>query len=232
MKVEEIMTQEVITIGPDAELRDVAAILTERHISGLPVCDAQRRVIGVVSEGDILVKEQGLLEEHHKLFDRGRRAERARKSRAVTVRDAMTTPAITISPKCSVAEAARLMSEHYINRLPVVRRDELVGIVSRTDLVRAFVRSDDDIRHEIEDEVLVRTMWLEPPSAVHVDVQRGTVHLTGRLDIRSDAVMLERLVERVPGVISVEAALTWAVDDTTRRGQRELRAALVHDERA
>ena len=232
MKVDEIMTREVLTIGPDAELRDVAAILAERHISGLPVCDAQRRVVGVVSEGDILFKEQGLLEEHPGLFERRRRAERGRKARAVTVRDAMTTPPITVSPSCSVAEAAGLMGDQHVNRLPVVRGDELVGIVTRTDLVRAFVRSDAEIRREIEYDVLVRTLWLEPPSAVEVQVERGAVRLTGQLDTRSEALMLERLVERVPGVVSVEPALTWAIDDTTRRGQRELRSSFVHAGRA
>ena len=143
MKVEEIMTREVLTIGPEADVRDVARVFVENGISGLPVCGAQREVLDVVSEGDILFKEHGPVASGSVFVSRLRGAadKEAKKARARTVHDAMTAPAITVSPQCSVARAARLMSEYGINRLPVVRGDELVGIVTRTDLVRAFVRS-------------------------------------------------------------------------------------------
>ena len=115
------------------------------------------------------------------------------------------------------------MSEHGINRLPVLRRDELVGIVTRTDLVRAFVRSDEDIRREIREEVLCETLWLEVPEAVVVQVERGAVRLSGRMETRSEALLLERLVGRVPGVVSVQPNLSWTIDDTTRKAKRQLR---------
>ena len=120
MKVREIMTTDVLTIGPEAELRDVARLFVEHGISGLPVCGARREILGVVSEGDILFKEQGRANEGQSLLARldGSAARAADKAAAVKVGEAMTAPAITVPPYCSVAEAARLMSEHGINRLP------------------------------------------------------------------------------------------------------------------
>ena len=178
MKVDQIMTHEVLTIGPETEVRDVARILVEHNISGLPVCGLRREVLGVVSEGDILYKEHGPGPVRSRLlglFDRKRQTALA-KSEARTAGEAMTSPAITIPSYCSVAEAARLMSEHGVNRLPVVKGSdsELVGIVTRADLVKAFVRSDDDIRAEIKEDLLRRTFWLEAPDVFVVEVERGS----------------------------------------------------------
>ena len=118
----------------------------------------------MISEGDILYKEHDPSTGRKGgplawLIDGNTPA--VIKSRALTVREAMTSPALTVTPWSSVSEAARLMTERGINRLPVVRNDELVGIVTRTDLVRAFTRSDGEIERELRDEVLERTLWLE-----------------------------------------------------------------------
>jgi CBS domain-containing protein len=219
MKIKDIMTTEVLTIGPEAPLKDAARILVEHSVSGIPVCDIERRVLGVVSEGDILYKERGAPERGRFawLFDG---SPPDVKAGARTVGEAMTSPPITISPFRSVDEAARLMTEHGVNRLPVVVDEELVGIVTRADLVRAFTRSDADIRREIVQELLERTLWLEP-GTVEVGVVSGQVRLAGRLQTRSDTGLLERLVKRVAGVVSVESELEWVVDDTTRRGRKE-----------
>jgi CBS-domain-containing membrane protein len=229
MRVEQIMTRDVLTIGPEAEVREVARIFVEHGISGLPVCGARREVLGVVSEGDILLKERGPVERQRPLWSRlgGKSATEARKALAIKVLDAMTSPVITVSPYCSVAEAARLMSEHGVNRLPVIQRDDLVGIVTRTDLVKAFIRSDEEIREEIKEDLLRRTFWLEVPEVVVVEVTRGAVRLTGKVETRSEAEALERLSARVPGVISVEADLTWTIDDTTRKAKREFERSLA-----
>lgn len=219
MHVQELMTTPVLSIGPEASLKDVAAIFVERGISGLPVCDAENHVIGVISEGDILYKEYDP-RLRRKRQRRGRLTDSSPaaviKSKAQTVGQAMTSPPITVSPSSSVSAAARLMTGRGIKRLPVVRGDELVGIVTRTDLVRAFTRSDDEIERELRDEVLQRTLWLDPDS-VDVEVKRGVVKLAGMLQSRSDAVLLERLAARAPGVVSVASELTWKVDDPSRR---------------
>ena len=221
MKVQDIMTREVVTIGPEADLRDVAAVLIDNSISGLPVCGVQRELLGIVSEADILTKEGGPREESRLLRRIRATSASARKARALKVKDAMTAPVVTISPYASVAEAARRMSDLGIKRLPVVKDGELVGIVSRTDLVRAFVRSDAEIAQEIKEDILRRTLWLEVPEAVQVHVERGAVRLSGQVETATDAVLLQRLVARVPGVVAVDGELGWRFDDD-ERARREL----------
>jgi len=217
MKVQEIMTSDVVTVGPEMDLRDVARILIDKGISGLPVCGVRRELLGVVSEGDILVKEGGPRQQRgFRERLRGSDTKTAQKARALTVRDAMTTPVVTVSPRASVAEAARRMSDNGVKRLPVVRDGELVGIVSRTDLVRAFVRSDEEIHHEIREDVLRRTLWLQTPEAVEVHVDRGAVRLSGEVETSTDAVLLEKLVARVPGVVSVQSDVGSRFEDDAR----------------
>ena len=222
MQVQEIMTPEVVTVDSETDLREVARTLVKHGITGVPVCGAEREVLGVVSEGDILVKEGGL-REMHRWFGRLRAGEqeKARKAGALKAWEAMTTPAVTISPYASVAEAARRMSDLGIKRLPVVKDDRVVGIVSRTDLVRAFLQSDDEIRREIQEDLLRRTLWLEVPEAMQVHVHHGAVRLTGQVETATDAVLLHRLAARVPGVVSVEAEVGWRFNDD-ERAQREL----------
>ena len=220
MKVQEIMTRDVVTVGPEADLRDVAKFLVDNGISGVPVCGVRRELLGIVSEGDILVKEGGPREERGFLGRLRRTEASAQKARAIKVREAMTAPVVTISPHASVAEAARRMSDLGIKRLPVVQDDKLVGIVSRTDLVRAFVRSDDEIRREIREDLLRATLWLEVPDAVQVHVEHGSVRLSGQVETATDSALLERFVARVPGVVSVSAEVGWRFDDRTRHAER------------
>lgn len=230
MRVSEIMTTNVLTIGPEAPVRDVAAILVEHRISGLPVCDMEGHVVGVVSEGDILYKEHDPREARARgplawIADGSPNDAGYRKAAALTSGTAMTAPAITIGPRATVADAARLMSERNVNRLPVVDDEgALLGIVTRADLVRAFVRSDEQVEAEIRADVLGRTLWVEE-GRVDVEVRRGEVTLSGSLDRRSDVEVLERLVGRVPGVVAVASSVAWRVDDTTRRGRAALEPA-------
>ena len=144
MKVRDLMQSDVRTTSPDESLKDVARTLVENRISGMPVCDAEGKVVGVISEGDILFKERGRPEQRSAplgwLLDGGSRTD-LKKATARTVGDAMTAPAVTIRPSSSATAAARLMIEQGVNRLPVVMQDgRVVGIVTRADLVRAFTR--------------------------------------------------------------------------------------------
>jgi CBS domain-containing protein len=223
MRVDQLMTIAVKTVAPGTPLKTVAAILVESRISGAPVCDVDGRVLGVVSEADFLLKERGV-ERRGGLLSwvvTQPDPETAAKAGARTAAEAMSSPAITISPYRSVHEAARLMLEHGINRLPVVKEDRLVGIVTRADLVRAFDRPDHMIALEIGSDVLERTLWI-PAGAVQVSVERGEVTLRGEVEGRSDAALIERLVARVPGVVGVTSELTWRVDDLSRKYQREI----------
>ncbi len=226
MKVQDVMTGDVLTVRTSTSLKEAAAILTERRISGLPVVDAENRVVGVLSEGDILFKESGAVEKQGFL---------ARllsmpvpglelKIAAKTAGEAMSTPALTIGPRRPLTEAANTMIDEGVNRLPVVDEDgKLIGLVTRADLVRAFVRSDEDVAREIREEVIRRTLWIEP-DAVEVTVEEGEVHLSGEVETKSDAELIPTFVQRVPGVVSVLSKLRWRVEN----GDRDKRLVLWH----
>jgi CBS-domain-containing membrane protein len=219
MKVVDVMTKDPVTIGPETPLKDVADMLVARGISGLPIVESTGELVGVVSEADLLVKEKGAEPEArggfgwHWLVSRAAGVEERAKLAARTAGEAMSAPAISIRPEQQVAEGARRMVENQVNRLPVVdEQGKVIGIVTRADLVRVFSRSDQEIEHEIEHDVVLRTLWIEP-NRVKVRVARGEVSLTGRLDTKLTAELLPRLVERVPGVVSVSADLSWVADE-------------------
>jgi CBS domain-containing protein len=221
MRVEDVMTRVVRTVSPDTSLREAAEILAELRISGLPVVD-EGKVVGVVSEADILTKERGKAPEggglFRLLFEENGHA-RA-KMLAKTAGEAMTAPAITIAPHRPVAEAAGTMIDRRVNRLPVVDDDgTLLGIVTRADLVRAFVRSDAEIAREIREDVVLHSMWIAPEQ-IEVKVVDGAVTLAGQLETRDDATLLPEFVKRVPGVVAVESHLTWEIDESSAREKR------------
>lgn len=215
MKVEDVMTRDVKTVERDTTLKDAAALLAELGVSGLPVLQ-DGRVIGVVSEADILFKERagkpddagliGLLLEIETLDVEA-------KLRARTVGEAMTAPAITIGQRRPLPEAAATMLDKRISRLPVVDDDgALVGIVTRADLVRAFVRPDADIAREITNEVILGALWISPEE-IEVEVEEGMVTIGGTVDTRADAELIPAFAERVPGVVSVNSGLAWRSED-------------------
>jgi CBS domain-containing protein len=215
MRVAELMTTDVLTIGPEGSLKDVASLFSERGISGLPVVGDRGQVLGVVSEADILFKERGDRPEKRSfvgwLLSGGFEAEA--KLDARTVGEAMTSPALTIEAGQQVYEAAQKMTTHGVNRLPVVDADgKLVGIVTRTDLVRAFTRSDAELLREIREGVIQKTLWI-PPDRVKVTVHKGEVALSGRVETKTDAELLLRLVQRIPGVVAVTSELGWEYEE-------------------
>ncbi|MEV7535570.1 CBS domain-containing protein [Streptomyces hydrogenans] len=200
LKVGGLMTDDVVSALPDTSFRDVAKLLAEHDITGLPVVDADDHVVGVVSESDLLAR------------------------RALTARGVMSTPAVTVHAEEAAADAARLMVRRGVERLPVVDEEErLVGIVTRRDLLRVFLRPDPEIRRRIREEVLADAMDL-PPDAVDVHVLDGVVTLAGRLRQRSQASTLRRLAERVEGVVAVVDRLS-AGDDGTRVDASSTRSA-------
>lgn len=218
--VRDVMTTPVITVRPEAPLKDVARVLVRHLISGVPVVDDVGHIVGLISETDFLVKEGGPEAIHHRLLawvvgeSEATEAQLA-KVGAIVARDAMTVPAVVIDPDRPIHEAARLMVKRRINRLPVVDADgRLVGIVSRADIMRAFVRPDEDLKRTIREKVIVETMWLDP-AEVELEVADGVVRVRGTLDRRSTAEILERFIGRVDGVVAVQADLAWQLDDRT-----------------
>ena len=210
MEIGDLMTTTVITVGPESALKDAAAILAKSRVSGLPVVDARGAVIGVLSEGDIVYREsRGAAAEDRFGSRRGPSAQVDSKLVSTTVGGLMSSPAVTIGPRRPVTEVAQTMIEKGVNRLPVVDDEgQLVGIVTRSDLLRALVRSDDEVAAEIREDVLHRQLWLEA-GHVRVDVDRGRVRLTGLVETQTDAESIPILVQRVPGVVSVVSRLGW-----------------------
>ena len=200
-RVRAVMTQEVVTVNEHASFKDVAMLIAERRVSAVPVLDQEGRVLGIVSEADLVLKEEypeGPPE--RRLFQGRRRRIAQAKAAGDTAAELMTAPAVTIGPDASVAEAARLLHRHGIKRLPVVDpAGPLLGIVSRADLLKVFLRSDPDIAREIRQQVLMRAMWMNPDT-VAIDVRDGVVTLTGQLERRSLIPITVSLVRGLDGV--------------------------------
>jgi CBS domain-containing protein len=216
MKIKDVMTSNVMAVEPATSLKEVASLLVERRVSGVPVVDPEGRVLGVISEADILFKEcgrqgpQGVLAW---LLEPGGAA----KLEATSAAEAMTAPARTIGPERPVSEAAKRMLEEAVNRFPVVDEDgTLVGIVTRADLVRAFVRSDEAIAREIREDVVLKTLWIAP-EALEISVDQGAVRIGGHVESKTDAELIEAFARRVPGTVSVESHLTWLEENGRRR---------------
>jgi CBS domain-containing protein len=217
LTVADVMTGSVTAVLPDTPLKHVARLLVSGGISGVPVVDADRHVLGVVSEADLLIKEQGAAALPHRRAARVRGESKATvagmaKVGATTAGAAMSSPAITIGAEAGLPAAAAIMVERGVNRLPVVRDGVLIGIVTRADLIRAYVRTDAQIAETIREDVLLRHLLVNPV-LFDITVSNGVVRMSGRAETRSIAEMIERLVAVVPGVIALEADLTWALDD-------------------
>jgi CBS-domain-containing membrane protein len=185
------MTLDVLKAFETDSVKGIARWLAAGSVSALPVVDGEDRVVGVVSEADLLRRTRA-----------GENSARARSAAEV-----MTEPPVTVRPEASVREAARIMLEHRVKRLPVVDDvGRLLGIVSRADLVRLFVRPDEDIRREVREDVIHHDLRIDP-ATILVGVKDGIVVLQGQLERSSLIAALVRLVEGVDGVIAVENRL-------------------------
>ena len=214
MNVGDVMTSEVKTISSDAPLKEAATVMVNAGISGLPVVDDDRKVIGIITEADFVNAEA------NRSWGRQRRRllanflGEAEPQQARTVADVMSGDPHTIDRGSTVTEAARKMTDQHVKRLPVVTPDgTLEGIISRADVMAAFARADDQLRDEIVNDVLVGVLQLDP-NHVTVVVDDGIVTLDGSVPTRTDGRLLEELAVRVEGVISVESSLAWSHDDT------------------
>jgi CBS domain-containing protein len=189
--VRDVMTTGVVTVRPDTPYRVIAAMFREHRVSGFPVTAADGTVIGVVSESDLLALAAG---RHH----RGHRADGP-----ATAGDLMTCPAVTISPDDPVQTAARVMHSHRLQRLPVVDRDRrLVGIVSRSDVLSVFRRSDEEIRREITQDVIADGFFTDPARLI-VTVHNGIVTLEGEPGSAVLGAGIAGQVEHLEGVVAV-----------------------------
>ncbi|KUN24862.1 hypothetical protein AQJ23_19345 [Streptomyces antibioticus] len=204
--VSDVMTRSVVALGSTVTFKDIVKAMRRRQISALPVVDDGHRVVGVVSEADLLPKEE--FRAHDADEDvRLRRPEALARAQARTAGELMTAPAVTIDPDASLARAARIMARHQVKRLPVVDgAGVLTGIVSRTDLLKVFLRTDADIAEEVRREV-VEPLFPDPLEPVRVDVRDGVVTLTGRVWDTGLVPIAVRLTRAVEGVVDADSAL-------------------------
>lgn len=213
MQIRDLMTTTVITIAPEAPLKEAARRMIEAGVSGLPVTTEDGDLVGVITEADFVKTEanRGNTKRHRPLRWFTHRDEIP--SEALTVADVMTAEVITLPSEADHSEAARLMEKSKVKRVPVVDDGRLVGVVSRRDVLRAFTRPDGVIVAELEDQVLRKILWIEP-KAIRIACTDGNVRLSGRLETRSDAQLVVEFARRIDGVASVHDQLTWEVDNT------------------
>jgi CBS domain-containing protein len=202
------MTRDVITVTPQSPYREIVDRLVADKVSAVPVVEPYGRVGGVVSEADLLHKVEAVGEARDRRVVLRMPRHSNAKSQGVTAAELMTAPPVTVWPATSVVAAARRLEAKKVKRMPVVDDDGcLVGIVSRRDLLRMHTRPDRDVRDDIVDGVLVRTLWIDPLS-VEVDVVDGVATVTGKLESRSLARLLVELAGEVAGVVEVVDRLT------------------------
>src|SRR5690242_15929585 len=205
--VQEIMTTRVIWVKKDATFREMAVALRDHRVSAFPVVDDDHKVIGVVSEADMLAKE-ALDDEPGVLAGILHRKDQA-KARGVTAGDLMTATVVAVRPDDTVEHAAKLMYDRRVKRLPVTDANgRLVGIISRADVLSVFDRTDEAIRAEILDEVPLGE-YSEDPRTLDVTVGDGIVTLTGVPETSKAGHEIVRRVRHVQGVVAVRDRLAY-----------------------
>ncbi|MGC0342586.1 CBS domain-containing protein [Streptomyces sp. SLBN-8D4] len=218
-KVGSVMTGDVVRAEYGTPFKEVARLLADHHISGLPVVDEDDKVIGVISETDLMVRQAATPDP----FDPPRRRrlpvltrsarQQAVKAQARTAGQLMSEPPVTVRADDSIVEAARTMAQRRVERLPVLDEEHrLVGIVTRRDLLQVFLRPDPEIRDQVVHEVLVRALWV-PPHSIDVSVTEGVVTLTGQMERKSETEIAVSMTRQIDGVVAVVDRLTWLLDD-------------------
>ncbi|WP_372351284.1 CBS domain-containing protein [Streptomyces sp. KL116D] len=235
-KVGSVMVSEVVHVQYATPFKEIARLLDRHRISGLPVVDEEQRVIGVISETDLMARQARTVDGssaaqrrfHLPGVGRGSRAER-RRAEARTAGQLMSQPPVTAHADDTIAEAARSMAHHKVERLPVVDEEErLVGIITRRDLLQVFLRPDEEIRREVVDEVLVRTLWLTP-GTLDVRVHEGVVTLGGQVERRSEKEMAARMTGHIDGVVALVDELTYRLDDSHLRPDEQALHGIADD---
>jgi CBS domain-containing protein len=209
--VSDVMTCTVVSVGEEATFKDIVELMSQWKVSALPVLAGEGRVVGVVSEADLLLKEEyrdvDPMEQLHRVQDLG-------KADAVTAGDLMSTPAVTVHADATLPEAARMMAARHVKRLPVVDAQGLLaGIVSRGDLLKVFLRPDEEIAAEVRREV-ISYLFGDAAPRFEVRVADGVVTVAGRLSDTTLVPVAARLVRAVEGVVDVQ----WELSGQTLLG--------------
>jgi CBS domain-containing protein len=212
--VGDVMTRAVVVVRDSTPFKEIVRRMDDHRVSAVPVVDGAGRLVGVVSEADLLLKEDPRLEGDAGFFERRQRRAERDKHAGLVAAELMSSPPITVTADATLADAARLLHRHAVKRLPVVGPDgQVVGIVSRADLLRVFLRDDADIAREISEDIVRRTLWIDP-TTIRVMVHDGVVRLNGQIERRSLIPVLAGLVLSVEGVVGMESHLSYLIDDT------------------
>lgn len=200
MQVVDLMTTGVISVSSDTGIREAARLMFRNRVSGLPVISGEGTLIGIITEADFLRLEVERQE--------------GSPSPGEDVSSVMSAGVVTTGPDTSIYDAAKIMTFQDVKRLPVVDDDQrLLGIISRADIVSIFTRPDDIIEDEIREDLIRRVLFVDPDQ-IDVAVSNGIVTLTGDIGTKNEARLLEELASRLDGVLRVESALEWRLDDS------------------
>ncbi len=213
--VADVMTSQVHVARPLTPFKRLVQLIEENNISAVPIVDEEGMPIGIVSESDLLLKERREeLENEGSLLHPMRRREERSKAVGVVAAQMMSRPPITVRSDTTLPAAARVMQDRNVRRLVVVdERGKIAGIVSRSDLLQVFLRTDQELRDEVESTV-IPAMLMPAPDSVRVLVQWNVVTLLGEVDRKTDVDILTRMTREVDGVVDVVNRLRYSWDDT------------------
>ena len=220
VRVADVMRDQVVAVRERARFAEIAAAMRRFHFSSLPVIDSQDRVIGLISNYDLLLGDGAAQSGRGRLLGRFRHRNRC-EGAGMLATELMTSPAITVTTMTPAREAARAMYRHRIHQLPVVDAvtGRLAGVITRSDLLAVYERPDEDIRGDILHGIIEHTLGM-PPGRFDVRVVGGAVTISGHLERRSAALRLVEAITHVDGVITVIDHLTYAREDTARKTPR------------
>jgi CBS domain-containing protein len=204
--VSDVMTRKVVTVGPATPFKDIIGVLTAHAISAVPVVDAEGRILGVVSEADLLHKQEhqdDVEQAGPSRFSGHQTRERWRKAAGRTAAELMTSPAPTVPAGATLPDAARALTQAGVRRLFVTDGEFLAGVVARRDVLRTFLRGDEDIQTEIRHDVFDNALHANKNN-VRATVEHGVVMLTGRLEYEGDVDRAVQLIGSIHGVVEVK----------------------------
>jgi CBS domain-containing protein len=220
LRVEDVMTHDVVTATADTTFKQIERLMVEGDITGLPVVGPTGVIIGVVSEADLMLRSEAGGETLGGWSPAAR--DHRSKAEALTAGGLMSSPAVTVEPDAPLAAAARLMRRGRVKRLPVVDHGRLVGIVTRADVLKSYLRADADILTDVIEGVIRGSMWIDP-TTLEIEVDDGVVRMRGQVERRSEVEIIATLTRGVEGVMDVESSLTFRFDDRGVQPPKEQR---------
>ncbi|MEV7098611.1 CBS domain-containing protein [Amycolatopsis sp. NPDC051045] len=203
--VGDVMTRAVITVGPELPFKDLVQVIVTSGVSAVPVVTPEGTMIGVVTEADLLCRQAheddvpGAACPH---FAGHLTKEDWRKAAGQTAATLMSTSPDTTSPAATLPAVARLLTQRRVRRLFVLQDEKLVGVVARRDVLRSFLRTDDDVQSDVDHTVFDEALHANRNNVL-ASVEHGVVLLTGRLEYEADVATAERMTRAVPGVVDV-----------------------------